>query len=162
MIGKMFEDSGLYDILVESGIYGSNVALVLFQGKSYNRGVRAHKIVQDGLLRLQWQAFLLWMENKEIQADVLYPQLVDACQQSANGDDLKPNFRLLLDSTGPFCSQGKVVSRLFHFWSNYIDMVMLLRRLIRAEREGLWALHLNAVAEMTAYFSAMERVNYAR
>ena len=109
------------------------------------------------------------MENKEIQADVQYPQLVEACQQSANGDDLKPNFHLLLDSTEPiqglytsFCSQVKVGSRLFHFWSNYIDMVMLLRRLIRAEREGSWVLHLNAVAEMTPYFSAMDRVNYAR
>ena len=108
VIGKMFEDSGLYDILGESGIYGStcNVALVLFQGRSYSRGVRAHKIAQQGLLRLQWQAFLLWMENQEIQADV--------------HDDLKPNFRLLLDSTGPiqelhtsFCSKGKVASRLF-------------------------------------------------
>ncbi|KAL9983228.1 hypothetical protein ACROYT_G005368 [Oculina patagonica] len=96
VIGKMFDESGLYDIMVESGIYGSNAASVLLQGKSYNRGA------------------------------------------------------------------GGKSSKLFHFWSNYIDMVMLLLRLIRAEREGLWSLHLNAVAEMTPYFSVMDRVNFAR
>ena len=37
VIGKMFQDSGLYDIMVESEIYGSHAASVLLQGKSYNR-----------------------------------------------------------------------------------------------------------------------------
>ncbi|KAL9975370.1 hypothetical protein ACROYT_G012525 [Oculina patagonica] len=169
VIGKMFDESGLYDIMVESGIYGSNAASVLLQGKSYNRGVRAHKIVMEGLLRMQWQSFLLWMEHQGIQADATFSQLVEACQQSVDNSDLRPNSLRLLDSTGPiqelyasFCRQGKKGSKLFHFWSNYIDMVMLLLRLIRAEREGLWSLHLNAVAEMTPYFSVMDRVNYAR
>lgn len=75
VIGKMFENSGLYDIMVESGIYGSHAASVFLQGKSYNRGVRAHKIVLEGRLRLQWQAFILWTEHQGIQADVKYSQL---------------------------------------------------------------------------------------
>ena len=53
VIGKIFQDSGLYDIMVESEIHGSHAASVLLQGKSYNRGVRAHKIVLEGLLRMQ-------------------------------------------------------------------------------------------------------------
>ena len=66
VIGKMFQNSGLYDIMVESEIYGSHAASVLLQGKSYNRGVRAHKIVLEGLLRMQWQAFLIWMARQGI------------------------------------------------------------------------------------------------
>ena len=153
--------------MVESEIYGSHAASVPLRGKSYNRGVKAHKIVLEGLPRMQWQAFLIWMVRQGIQADAKYSQLAEACQQSFENNDLGPNFQRLLDSTGPiqelfisFCGQGKKHSRLFHFWSIYIGMVMLLLCLIRAER--VWSLHLNAVAVMIPYFSVMDRVNYAR
>jgi len=82
VIGKMFQDSGLHDIMVESEIYGSHAASVLLQGKSYNRGVRAHKIVLEGFLRMQWEAFLIWMARQGIQADAKYSQLAEACRQS--------------------------------------------------------------------------------
>ena len=135
------------------------------QGKSYNRGVRAHKIVLEGLLRMQWEVFLIWMARQGIQADAKYFQLAEACQQSFENNELGSN----LIVQGPiqelfisFCEPGKKHSKLFHFWSIYIEMVILLLRLIRAEREGVWSLHLNAVAEMIPYFSVMDRVNYAR
>ena len=53
VIGKMFEESGLADLLVESGTYGCNTAANLLKGKSYNRGVRGHKLVLEALMRLQ-------------------------------------------------------------------------------------------------------------
>ena len=57
MIGKKFEESGIKDLLVESGLYGTTSTIVLLKGKSYNRGVRAHKLITEALLRLQWKAF---------------------------------------------------------------------------------------------------------
>ena len=41
-------------------------------------------------------------------------------------------------------------------------MVQLLLHYIRAEREGLWPLHLSATAQMAPYFYAMDTTNYAR
>ena len=38
-IGKQHEDSGLEDVLTESGIYGSTTVGHLVRGKSYNRAV---------------------------------------------------------------------------------------------------------------------------
>ena len=109
VIGKMFVwCSGLYDIMMDSGIYGSHAASVLLQGKSYNRGVRAHKIVLEGFLRLQCQAFILWMENQGIPADVKYSQLVDACQRSTDNDELRAHFSpSLTELFASFCSQKK-------------------------------------------------------
>ena len=57
VIGKKFEESGIEDLLTESGVYRSNTILALLKGKSYNRGVRAHRLIMEALLRLQWQAF---------------------------------------------------------------------------------------------------------
>ena len=57
VIGKKFEESGIEDLLTESGVYGSNTSLVLLKGKSYNRGVRGHKLIMEALFRLRREAF---------------------------------------------------------------------------------------------------------
>jgi len=36
------------------------------KGKSYNRGVRAHKLAMEALFRLMWQRFIRWL-NAESQ-----------------------------------------------------------------------------------------------
>lgn len=41
-------------------------------------------------------------------------------------------------------------------------MVQLFLCYIRAEREGLWPLHLSVTAQMAPYFFAVDRTNYAR
>ena len=53
VIGKKFEESGIEDLLTQSGMYVSNTTLALLNGKSYNRGVRAHKLIMEALLRLR-------------------------------------------------------------------------------------------------------------
>ena len=58
--------------------------------------------------------------------------------------------------------RGRKDSCTFAFWNNYIDMISCLLDFIRAEREGLWKLHLKSVAKMIPYFFATDRVNYAR
>lgn len=173
VIGKMFQDSGIEDLLIESGVYGSNTASVLLKDKSYNRGVRAHKLVMEALLRLQWQSFGVWLEEQQNIPDInedLCLALITACQSSVNDTDvLKKNvdslceqLPALLDAFAAFKHQASEQSKLFRFWNMYINMVLLLLRFIRAERDGMWSLHLNAVAEMVPYFYSMDRVNYSR
>ena len=41
-------------------------------------------------------------------------------------------------------------------------MVLILHRFIRAERDGIWELHIDSLTEMIHYFFAYDRVNYAR
>ena len=53
VIGKMFAESGLEDLLVESNVYGSNTVSRIMQRKAYSRGVRAHKLVLEAPERLQ-------------------------------------------------------------------------------------------------------------
>ena len=39
-------------------------------------------------------------------------------------------------------------------WIQYLDMIRILRKLIRAEQLGNWYLHLEAVSEMLPYLAA--------
>ena len=56
-IGKMLQESGLEDVFIESGLYGSSSAMALLQGKSYNKGIKGHKLIMEVLLRLKWDTF---------------------------------------------------------------------------------------------------------
>ena len=174
VIGKIFQDSGIEDLLIESGVYGCHTASMLLKGKSYNRGVRAHKLVLEALLRLQWQAFGAWMEAEDVELPTVYQRqclsLINCCQRESNDvASLKTSFGLLCDKLpqlqqlfARFCTEASQQSKLFQFWNMYIDIVLLLLRFIRAEKEGSWKLHLKAVAEMVPYFFSMDRINYSR
>jgi hypothetical protein len=64
LLGKMFRSSGLEDLLIESGVYAAGTTSAIMKGKSYNRGVRAHKLVMEGLFRLMWSAFGVWYNGQ--------------------------------------------------------------------------------------------------
>ncbi len=174
VIGKYFADSGLEDLLIESKTYGSSTASALLKGKSYNRGVRAHKLVMEALLRLQWQAFSHWIEDKGVN-DSNSPLVknltskIKQCRDSSAQDQMPDIFRefccdlqTIQNLFTTFISEAANKSHLFAFWNLYIDMVQGLLQFIRAEREANWQLHLSATAELTPYFYCMDRTNYSR
>ena len=43
----------------------------------------------------------------------------------------------------------------FVYWRQYMSLVQILLRFIRAEREGNWDLHLSSFAAMLPWFAAM-------
>ena len=53
-------------------------------------------------------------------------------------------------------------SRTATLWLQYMDMVDIVRKYIRAERTGNWELHLQAVSEMLPYMAASGHNNYTR
>ncbi|KAL8606728.1 hypothetical protein ACOMHN_018762 [Nucella lapillus] len=62
IVGKRFQDAGLGDLCVESGILAGGSVAGVFEGKAYKRGVRVHKCVLEALLRMIWQCFLPWVK----------------------------------------------------------------------------------------------------
>ena len=171
VIGKKFEDSGLEDLLIESGVFGSNTASALLKGKSSNRGVRAHKIAAEAMQKLQWQGFSRWLAEKNIitpEKKIL--RMIQSCHSLLQTKEpVQQSFQVLCGEMRRICDllntyreEGRARSHLFSFWDSYIQMVQLFLRYIRAEREGLWPLHLSATAQMAPYFFAMDRTNYAR
>ena len=47
-------------------------------------------------------------------------------------------------------------------WIQYLDMIHILRKFIRAERMGNWYLHLEAVSEMLPYLAASGHSLYVK
>ena len=63
IIGKRFQDAGLRDLCVESGVIAEGFVAGVLEGRRYNRGVRLHKIMYEALMRLAWQGCGTWIEE---------------------------------------------------------------------------------------------------
>ena len=63
LLGKMYSNSGLEDLLIESRVYAPGTTTALITGKSYNRGIRAHKLCLEAMFRIMWKTFTSWLQE---------------------------------------------------------------------------------------------------
>ena len=167
-IGKLYEESGLSDIIVNSGLYGSGVAAKIMTGKSYNRSIRAHTLIKEAMDRMVMTDFKLQYKTEDPALTKLVTECSEAFKMNDHGQ-CKTCVDEIVLKVVPLAAMldnhKKVIadrSDTCVFWLMYIDMVDILMRFIRAEREGLWNLHLDTFDEMLPFFHALGRTNYAR
>ena len=83
VLGKKNDGSGSEDLLIESRVYGRGTVSAAMKGKSYNRGMCAHKITMEALFRLQWQAFNQYKNqhggNATFDGQEVLQQRIEAC-----------------------------------------------------------------------------------
>ena len=170
VIGKRFGDAGLCDLLVESGVLGTGSLSGVIEGRHYNRAIRLHKLVFEGLQRMRWDAFGRWLQtnNCDFPNDFELAGVLSQIRAFRNTPSVE-NIEQLFQSE-------KVSEILFvytkysqneegpmkKFWNSYIDMVSLLLAFLRATREGNWELHLACIRELLPWYFAYDRQNYAR
>ena len=123
--------------------------------------MRAHKLILQALWRLLMPSLLSFVA--EADADC------HAClSRMAAGDDSQtiPELITFLDQdksrkllAGFVESRYDVVN--VSFWWQYMDMVAILLH-TRAQRDGIWQLHLYSFSLMLHYFKRYDHLNYAR
>ena len=174
LLGKMYSDSGLEDLWIESGVYASGTTTAIIAGKQYNRGVRAHKLTYKAMFRLQWRAFIGWLseqENSGIDLTALQNEIQGSRKSFKTSDpnDCIDRMSDLIESLKPiqrmldaFKNNSREEYQTLAFWDNYLKIFSLPLSFIKAKRTGNWELHLSATKAMTPYFFAMDRTNYSR
>ena len=65
IIGKRFQDAGLRDLCVESGVTAEGSVVGVLDARRYNRGVILHKIMYEALMRLAWQRFVVCIQENQ-------------------------------------------------------------------------------------------------
>lgn len=171
-IGKRFQDAGLHDLCVESGIIAEGSVQGVMEGKHYNRAIRLHKLVYEAILRLAWKQFVDWISEHYsedvVHLDSIVHEIREMEQSSPEGDivallNTKSGSQTVKRFTDylSFLRDGKN-GNLAAFWVSYLDMVDILLGLVRAAREGDWTLHLNSIRAMIPWVFAYDKLNYAR
>lgn len=165
VIGKRFKDSGLQDILIESGTVAEGSMNGVLNGHHYNRCIRAHKLLFEALQRLCWDAFIDNIEDAEtaistqnLAEDLQCTYPSEEFITKAESEQLKD----ILEQYDAFVANSSQSNPTFQFWYSYIEMVQTLLLFIRATREGDWDLHLSSLRSMMPWFFAYDRMNYAR
>ncbi|CAH3183850.1 unnamed protein product [Porites evermanni] len=143
LIGKMFLESGLEDVFIESGLYGSSSAMALLQGKSYNKGIKGHKLIMEVLLRLKWDALCSWVskgggagvESEGGSILNLENSVIERYRTATTAEEKKEAYLLLCNTATRV--EGLLTrfkqessSKLFKFQDKYIEMILLLLELI--------------------------------
>ena len=63
ILRRRFQDAGLRDIGIESGVIAEGSLSGVLDGRRYNRSVRFHKLMYEALQRLAWKGFQSWVEK---------------------------------------------------------------------------------------------------
>ena len=141
IIGKRFQDAGLRDLCVESGVIAEGSVAGVLDGRRYNRAVRLHKLMYEALMRLVWQGFRPWIEENHEESKTivdsffsetgeLYDDICERQFQKHMTSASSVDFVKLFDKYMEFLPQNN--GKLSEFWLSYLDMVEVLLGLLRA------------------------------
>ena len=96
---KRFQDDGLRDTCIESGMIAEGSVYGVLEGSMYSRAVRVHKIIFEALVCLTWKGLITWLEahhpNQMHSVSALPDQVSDV-----HGEMSQPEFDELLSSDG--------------------------------------------------------------
>ena len=132
-------------------------------GKGDARAMRTHKLTLQALWQLLLPRFYTYLD---VVDDTLRAELSDGCT-SIDLDSITQMVETL--STERFRQPMKEFAEALavddpnaEFWWQYMTMVSILLSFTRAQRDGLWNLHLYSFKRMLPYFFRYDHVNYAR
>ena len=175
-IGKLYGDGGLLSMRVDSDVYAPATARLMLEEKQVSRGNRGMKLMLEALYRLYQEAFWAWMQQRD-QTDLRrndMDKLVRDIQQAFASGDRRESDRLLFKQLESehiatlhalqreFTAAGRMQSATFAYLETFMQGVGTLLRLLRAERDGMFELHLIAVCETIPWCRAADRGNYVR
>ena len=169
-IGKLFGDGGLQDILSSSGVFASLSTTALLQGKHYARGIRGLKIAYEAMMHLYLSSLetyakannLPWLDEK---ATTVIKELALVIQERDDANlrtiyaDIASQVSRVMETISKFKEYGRKQSATFAYWDNFLDAIGILLRLMRADREANFLLHLDAVLEVIPFFHLAGKIN---
>ena len=157
VIGKYVQSSGLLEAWVEGSLLGQKTAEQVMVGTSYIKGIRVHKITLQALWRILLPQLVSFMDDNN-------PDMKDMVFNMKNGPT-EELISLLASKEFESVMQAFITANTnpnFMFWWGYMQMVRILLLFTRAQRDGIWDLHLYAFQQMLPYFMYYNHINYAR
>ena len=168
-IGKYVDGSGAETILAETKVFGKNVVNSVLNGTHYTRSLKGLSMLSECIERLQWAEFFKEKGHEQYINELKFLQgMKDAVSERKRDvskeylESFLSTSTTMLDDFHEFRREKMEMSETFTFWDRFIQMVGVLKDLVRADREGNWELHLNSVQAALPLFAGCDRINYLR
>lgn len=169
-IGKYLGGSGADITWLQAGVFGPTVIQnSVLNGGHYNRSLEGMKYLAEAMQRLLYKEFFA---EKGVQSYAEELSILKKLQSSVAQNDTS-NSQKYMDEFGKaasplikdlntFVHSHSSTNENFKFWTQFISMMEVVFDLLRADREGLWGLHLDAVQRALYLFAAFDSTNYLR
>lgn len=132
--------------------------------------MRVHMYVREAIIRLKFEAFLSWLQNRGNHED--YATLMETedissfCNdpQQETFPEVERKFERIVELFHQFdeITLNKDEYAMAAFWNSYLMMVQILCDFCKAIKIGDWDLHLHSSEKMMGWFHAYDHFNYAR
>ena len=141
-------------------VYAKGSVVHMLADHAFSRAVSAHILTLPALLRVL-------LEDADWESNIDKDNMISLYQDTAKQDQhpdtvdnkILQRFEQLLVHGLDKAVTG---SRTGKLWVQYVYQVLLMIKLITAERTGNWQLHLQCVEEMIPHFHAAGHLQYAK
>ena len=150
--GKHIDGCAAETILIESGAFGKNVIKSVLEGSHYTRSLKGLLMLCKCIERLQWAEFFRIQGIVEYKTELNLLKSMKSSVSRKNREGSKEHLHAplyissqMIADFNAFRSERGAKSETFKFWGIFVQMVSVLRDLVRADRKGDWDLHLTSV-----------------
>ena len=168
-IGKYLEGSGAELTWLEAGIFGPTVIeKSVLNGGHYSRCLEGMQLLSESLWRLLCQEFFREKGTQPYIFEFVTLNNLRAavqCRDTAESQRYLAEFGVaskIMEDLKLFIKSRSEAKENFKFWATFLGMMDLIHDLLRADREGNWELHLDAVQRALIIFAAFDCTNYMR
>ena len=169
-IGKVLGRSGADITWLQAGAFGPPVIQnSVLNGGHYNRCLQSMQLLTESFQRILYKEFFAekGVEPYMVELSIL-SKLKSAVANKYTKDSQKymAEFECasekLLKDVESFIETRSAANENFKFWAQFLHMMATVNDLLRADRAGIWELHLDAVQCALYLFAAFHSTNYLR
>ena len=169
-IGRSLSGSGVELVWLQADVFGPSVIEnSVLNGGHYNRSLNGMLLLHEALERLLYRQFFETKGVSPYSSELIILEELKAAVQNKDIQKsqqyistFSENSKKLTHDLDTFISERSKVNENFRFWANVRDMVAVVLDILRADREGIWELHLDAVQRAMYLFAAFDSTNYLR
>jgi hypothetical protein len=169
--GKFIKGCGAEDTFIETGIFGPKTVETVISGSHYYRSFNGLVMLAESVTRLKYEAFHASLNKDDFKdlADemIVLRQLLSKLNIRASADKFQSILQsgtceILLSALDTFSESCGQQSQQCQFWNEFLRIIGLIKKLIKADREGDFLLHMKAVEELCPVFMGCGSFNYLR
>ena len=169
-IGKYLSGSGADMTWLQAGVFGPAIIQnSILNAGHYSRCLLGMQFLAESFRRLLYKEFFV-----EKGVEQYKPELATLInlKTSVEKQDISESQKYmaefatvshkLIADLDAFIDARSAQNENFKFWVQFLTMMDVVHDLLRADREGIWELHLDAVQRALCLFAAFDCTNYLR
>jgi hypothetical protein len=168
-IGKALGGSGADVIWLQAGVFGPTIIQnSILNGGHYSRALEGMQFLAEAIKQLLYKEFFAEGVDQYTAELTILTNLKSSVAKKNISENQKYMAEFvtasakLAEDLQNFMKTRSALNENFHFWSQFLQMMDVVHDLLRADREGIWELHLDAIQHALYLFAAFHSTNYLR